>query len=93
MPSEGKLGLVFGMTLVIVLAVVFFRKEIVSATASADVSNRDKSAIPAASPQGPSELRPIPAQQMWADDGDHSTATVRSEAAVSVGTEHKHDEP
>ncbi len=58
MVREAKLALILGVTLVIVVAVVFFRKDIVHATTPADAIAPGKTEAPPADPQAPSELRP-----------------------------------
>jgi nucleoid-associated protein YgaU len=73
MNSEAKLGLVFGVTLVVVVAVVFFRKDIVSATVPADSMAPGQSGTRQGDSQGTTQVR----QQLTLHDDSRAPATAR----------------
>jgi hypothetical protein len=73
MPNDAKLGLVVGVGLVIAVAVVFFRKDLATATPTAD---RAAAAVSRPLPSPRAELPPQPVRAIPAVPGPFEAADL-----------------
>jgi nucleoid-associated protein YgaU len=85
MPNDAKLGLVCGVGLVIVVAVVFFRKDGSNGAAPADPAAIGKPSVPAPPATPEAEPRPAPARPGLRQAGAPAAAVSGRRHTVRAG--------